>query len=41
MESTNEADTNEDNMSALTPHEMGSSDDESEGAVEPVEETSL
>ena len=28
-------------MSALTPHEMGSSDDESEGAVEPVEETSL
>ena len=28
-------------MSALTPHEMGSSDDESEGAVEPVEEASL
>ena len=28
-------------MSALTPHEMGSSDDESKGGVEPVEETSL
>jgi hypothetical protein len=28
-------------MSELTPHEMGPSDDESEVAVEPVDETSL
>ncbi len=28
-------------MSALTPHDMGSSDDEAEVVIEPVEEASL
>ncbi len=41
LEVTDEADTNEDNISVLIPHEMGSSDDESEVAMEPVEEASL